>query len=69
MDLHKEFQNHAHECRRMAEFTKDPETRGTWAQMAERWERVAQQRSETERCAAEARQALVRKRASKAYSH
>lgn len=69
MDLDKEFRNHAYECRRMAEFTRDPETRGTWARMAERWERVAEQRAETERCAAEARQAQARRRASRSYSH
>jgi hypothetical protein len=41
MDLIKEFEAHAHECRRMARSTRDLESRATWSRMAERWVRLA----------------------------
>jgi hypothetical protein len=37
MDVIGEFQKHADECRRMARFTRDLQSRGMWNRMAERW--------------------------------
>jgi hypothetical protein len=37
MNPSDEFLKHAAECRRMAKFTRDPESKATWAAMAARW--------------------------------
>jgi hypothetical protein len=37
MDIEQKFQQHAAECRRMAQFTRDLETKLVWNRMAERW--------------------------------
>ncbi len=37
-----EFVRHAAECELMAKFTRDPESRATWNQMAQRWRRCAE---------------------------
>ena len=54
MDIVAKFQNHAEECRRMARFTRDLESKAVWNRMAERWTNLAaseqardRQRSET----------------------
>ena len=41
MDLVREFEAHAQECRRMARATRDLESRATWNRMADRWVRLA----------------------------
>jgi hypothetical protein len=47
MDLIKEFEAHAQECRRMARATRDLESRATWSRMAERWIRLAESHKAT----------------------
>jgi len=37
MDVVEKFQVHADECRRMARFTRDLETKAVWNRMADRW--------------------------------
>ncbi|HEV3185747.1 MAG TPA: hypothetical protein VGZ49_12745 [Xanthobacteraceae bacterium] len=37
MDVIEKFLHHAGECRRMARFTRDLETRAVWNRMADRW--------------------------------
>jgi PerC transcriptional activator len=37
MDTATEFRKHAVDCNRMAKVSKDPETKGVWRRMAERW--------------------------------
>jgi hypothetical protein len=37
----EEFMKRAVECERMAQFTRDPQSKATWKQMAERWNRCA----------------------------
>ena len=37
MNPSDEFLKHAAECQRMAKFTRDPESKATWAAMASRW--------------------------------
>lgn len=44
--VYEEFKNHAAECRRMAEFSRDGEIKSTWQRMAERWERLARDHRE-----------------------
>ena len=41
MDHVETFRRHADDCRSMARIAKDPESRATWNQMAERWLRCA----------------------------
>ena len=41
MDQVETFRRHADDCRSMARFTRDPESRATWNQLAERWLRCA----------------------------
>jgi hypothetical protein len=41
MDIVEKFQNHADECRRMARFTRDLESKAAWNRMADRWLRLA----------------------------
>jgi hypothetical protein len=41
MDLIREFEAHAQECRRMARATRDLDSRATWNRMADRWVRLA----------------------------
>ena len=38
----EEFLRHAAECKNMAEFSRDPESRAVWRRMAERWVRCAE---------------------------
>jgi hypothetical protein len=47
MDLIKEFETHAQECRRMARSTRDCESRATWNRMADRWLRLAESHKTT----------------------
>ena len=49
MDLWTEFKNHERECRRMASGTKDPKTKATWNEMAERWLRAAENQTGAEK--------------------
>lgn len=37
MDIVEKFLNHAGECRRMARFTRDLESKAVWNRMADRW--------------------------------
>jgi hypothetical protein len=37
MDTAAEFRKHAVNCYRMAKVSKDPETKGIWRRMAQRW--------------------------------
>ena len=55
MDLIKEFEAHAHECRRMARSTRDFESRATWNRMSERWLRLADSHKATASRAGEIR--------------
>jgi hypothetical protein len=48
-DLCAEFRNHEQECRRMAASTKDPRTKSTWNEMADRWSRAAENHREAEK--------------------
>jgi hypothetical protein len=41
MDLIKAFETNAAECRAQARKARDRETRATWMEMAERWQRLA----------------------------
>jgi hypothetical protein len=45
MYLPEEFQRHAAECQEMAKSTRDPASRATWNEMADRWLRCAQSAS------------------------
>ena len=55
MDITEEFQKHADECRRMARFTRDLQSKVMWNRMAERWgDLVATEQAKT-RQRAEAR--------------
>jgi hypothetical protein len=38
----EEFLKHAAECKQTAKFTRDPESKATWNQMADRWVRCAE---------------------------
>jgi hypothetical protein len=42
VDITEKFLNHAGECRRMARFTHDLETRAVWNRMADRWFALAE---------------------------
>ena len=57
MDLRTEFKNHERECRRMATATRDPRSKATWNQMADRWLRAAENQAKVEE------QALAMRRA------
>ena len=37
MDIVEHFLNHAGECRHMARFTRDLESKAVWTRMADRW--------------------------------
>ena len=37
----EEFLKHAAECKQMAKSTRDPTSKATWSQMAERWAQCA----------------------------
>ena len=37
MDIVEKFQDHAAECRLLARFTRDPESKRVWNRMADRW--------------------------------
>ena len=50
----EEFLKHAAECKRMAQFAREPQDKVTWRQMSERWLRCAE-RSEKETRAARSR--------------
>jgi hypothetical protein len=41
MDIVEKFQNHADDCRQMALFTRDLESKAVWNRMADRWLRLA----------------------------
>jgi hypothetical protein len=41
LDIVESFLNHAGECRRMALFTRDRETKAVWNRMADRWVMLA----------------------------
>jgi hypothetical protein len=41
MVLAQQFRRHAGECRRAARDTHDPESKATWNELAERWDRCA----------------------------
>jgi len=57
MDIVENFLNHAGECRRMARFTRDLETRAVWNRMADRWLILAESEKARSRHLAEARAA------------
>jgi hypothetical protein len=42
MNPSEEFLRHAEDCQKMAKFTRDPTSRATWTQMAERWMHCAE---------------------------
>jgi len=42
MSPSEEFRRHAAECRSMAGFLHDPNSRATWISLAERWMRCAE---------------------------
>ncbi len=42
MDIIREFEKKAAECRAMARATRDRQSRQTWTEMAERWARLAE---------------------------
>src|SRR5262249_8012403 len=42
MNPSEEFLRHAADCQKMAKFTRDPTSRATWTQMAERWLQCAE---------------------------
>ena len=42
MDLTDEFLKHAVDCEQMAKFTRDPASKLTWSEMAERFHRYAE---------------------------
>jgi hypothetical protein len=48
MDLKSEFKNHELECRRMAAATRDPKSKASWMQLAERWRRAAENQAHIE---------------------
>jgi len=54
-----EFLKHAAECKATAKFARDPQSKATWNQMADRWARCAELAS---RQISEARQGGVGKR-------
>jgi hypothetical protein len=37
MNPAEEFLRHAADCQQMAKFTRDPQSKATWTQMAARW--------------------------------
>ena len=54
----EEFLKHAAECKQMAKLTRDPASKATWSQMAERWVQcadVAKVQSSTARLSTPAR--------------
>jgi hypothetical protein len=67
MDVIEKFLNHARECRRMARFTRDLETRAVWNRMADRWLALAANEKARDRQISESRarrsQAAQRSRA------
>jgi hypothetical protein len=42
MDHVETFRQHADDCRSMARISRDPQSRATWTEMAERWLRCAE---------------------------
>jgi hypothetical protein len=42
MTLSEEYRSYAADCDRMANYTRDPEGRAIWKQMAARWIRAAE---------------------------
>jgi hypothetical protein len=42
MVLAQEFRRHAGECRQVARDAPDPESKATWNELAERWDRCAE---------------------------
>jgi hypothetical protein len=62
MDTAAEFRKHAVDCNRMAKGSTDPETKGVWRRMAERWLLCAKLAEEDE-------QSLARTRAQRVNRH
>jgi hypothetical protein len=62
MDTAAEFRKHAVDCNKMAKVSNDPETKGTWRRMAERWLLCAKLAEEDE-------QSLVRLREQRVSRH
>jgi len=62
MDTASQFRKHAVDCNKMAKVSDDPETKGTWQRMAERWLLCAKLAEEDE-------QSVVRTRAQRASRH
>ena len=48
MDLKSEFTTHELKCRRMAAATRDPKSKATWSDLAERWRRAAENQAQIE---------------------
>jgi hypothetical protein len=62
MDIVEKFQNHADECRRMARFTRDLESKAVWNRMADRWLRLAaNERARTLQLSTRAKRAPTRR--------
>jgi hypothetical protein len=55
MDSTAEFRKHAVDCKRMAKLSEDPETKGVWQRMAERWLLCAKLAEEDEQSVARVR--------------
>jgi hypothetical protein len=60
MDIDENFTNHAGECRWMARFTHDLETRAVWNRMADRWLILAENEKARRRYLSEVRAARAR---------
>ena len=54
-----ELRNHAVNCNRMAKVSKDPETKGIWRRMAQRWLLCAKLAEEDEQSPARLREQRV----------
>jgi hypothetical protein len=59
MDTAAEFRKHAVNCNRMAKVSRDPETKGIWRRMAQRWLLCAKLVEEEEQSAARLREQRV----------
>ena len=46
--VYEEFKNHAAECRRMADSSRDSDVKNTWQRMADRWDRLARDHRDAE---------------------
>jgi hypothetical protein len=59
MDIVERFLNHAGECRRMARFTRDLESKAVWNRMADRWLMLATKERARNQQLSEIREARV----------